>query len=89
METVDAEGLLTAVGAGDATVTATSADGNCQASCLVTVKDDSGVDGVLTDEVYTVFNLQGMLLLKGVGIEEVERLPAGVYIVNGKKTLLR
>ena len=38
--TVDANGNVTAVGAGEATITVTTEDGSCTANCTVTVRED-------------------------------------------------
>ena len=38
---------------------------------------------------YIVYDLQGVLRLKTANIDEVNQLPAGLYIVNGKKVLIR
>lgn len=50
--------------------------------------DDSGVYGVYSDSVVTVYNLQGIRLLECADAEALSTLPAGLYIVNGKKILL-
>lgn len=41
-----------------------------------------------TDE-YVVYNLRGVLMLKTTDIENVRKLPGGVYIVNGRKLMLK
>ena len=41
------------------------------------------------DGVYRVFNLQGVNVLNTKDASEVNTLPAGIYIVNGKKVYLR
>ncbi len=53
--------------------------------------DPDGVDGIYseTDEV-TVYTVDGVLLLKKVMVSELkDRLIPGLYIVNGKKTIIR
>lgn len=47
-----------------------------------------GIDAAAATD-FTVYNLQGILLKKGVGAEEIGSLPAGLYIINGKKQLIR
>ncbi len=48
----------------------------------------SGLTSIFTDENerLTVYNLRGILILKDVTIKEAaERLPKGMYIINGRK----
>ena len=42
-----------------------------------------------TKESFSVFNLQGVCLYRGATREQLDNLPAGIYIVNGKKTVIR
>ena len=89
---VDENGLLTALSEGTATVTARSADGNCETSCLVTVTSvDDSVDtiGSCVGGVYTVYNLQSIKILESDDSDKVKHLPNGVYIVNGKKLIIK
>ena len=45
-----------------------------------------GIESVEVDTVlYRVYTLQGLLLLDNASATEVAKLPAGLYIVNGKK----
>lgn len=85
---VDENGLLTALSEGSVTIVARSADGNCEASCIVTVTPvDDYVDIVGSgDAVYTVYNLQGIKVLESAGKDKVYQLPTGTYVINGKKT---
>lgn len=41
------------------------------------------------EESFSVFNLQGVCLYRDATREQLDNLPAGIYIVNGKKTLIR
>lgn len=53
-----------------------------------TVQPDPGsVEGISGDAngLYTIYNIQGMRVAAGVDAEAVRNLPAGMYIVNGKK----
>jgi len=45
-----------------------------------------GVDG---HELYDVYNMQGIRVLSGADAAAVKRLPAGIYIINGKKVILK
>lgn len=90
--TVDENGLLTALSEGSATIVARSADGNCEASCLVTVTSELGsVDaiGLCPRGVYIIYNLQGIKILESEDVDKVKQLPSGVYIVNGKKLIIK
>lgn len=52
----------------------------------------SGVDNVAAKaatEGFTVYNLQGILVKRCASAAELSDLPAGLYIINGKKQLLR
>ena len=40
-------------------------------------------------DAYNVFNLQGIRVAKGISLEEVKALPAGLYIANGKKIMVK
>jgi hypothetical protein len=53
---------------------------------------DSGVEGVNINKVNTtnaVYNLQGVKLFNNTNDSQLKALPAGVYIVNGKKVLVK
>lgn len=49
--------------------------------------DDSGVEDITADAdgTYHVYNMQGIKLLTTSNVEHLKLLPAGLYIVNGKK----
>lgn len=50
-----------------------------------------GVESLVEENiegVYRVFNLQGVKLLETKDASEVNNLPSGIYVVNGKKILL-
>lgn len=51
----------------------------------------SSVNNVLVENEgrYTVFNLQGVCILDTYDAEEVESLPSGIYIINGRKVAKR
>ncbi len=54
--------------------------------------DNLGVEDIMENqptEGYIVYDLQGVLRLKTADMDEVKQLPSGLYIVNGKKTLIR
>jgi len=54
--------------------------------------DYLGIEDIMENQPtgdYIVYDLQGVLRLKTANIDEVNQLPAGLYIVNGKKVLIR
>lgn len=51
----------------------------------------SAIDEILNsaDGLYNVYNMNGVSILLNVTIDEVKTLPAGMYIINGEKFILR
>ncbi|MBQ4519529.1 MAG: InlB B-repeat-containing protein [Bacteroidaceae bacterium] len=50
----------------------------------------NGIDAVFSDKFVDVYTLQGTLIKRQIAVEELEHeLPTGIYIVNGKKMLVR
>lgn len=50
----------------------------------------TGIEGVGAESgLFTVYNLQGILVLSDATADDVKALPAGIYIVNGKKVALK
>ena len=47
--------------------------------------DSSGINEIKNADSFTVYDLQGRLLLDGASRNAIGNLPAGIYIVNGKK----
>jgi len=80
--TVDANGLVTAVAAGVAKITATA--GKKTAECIVTVQDVStGIDLTIADgETVDVYSIAGLKLLPGVKVNADMALPSGIYIIR-------
>lgn len=75
----------------------TAIDPDASGAFVVKVNKDStiavnstsaGIDGIVTDAAVEcdVYNLQGIRVSKG---NDLTRLPAGIYIVNGKKVVKR
>lgn len=51
-----------------------------------------GIDGIYGDAAdgkLTVVNLQGIVLMQDATAEDLKQLPAGIYIINGKKVALK
>ena len=66
-------------------------DGALTVGYLFSTKATGGVESLVEenlDRIYHVYNLQGMKLLETKDISQVNNLPAGCYIVNGKKIVL-
>lgn len=61
------------------------------ASCDISVEKDTntGVEAVEAATAADVYSLQGVLLKKGATPAEIEALPAGLYIVGGKKVVVK
>ena len=51
--------------------------------------DSTGVAGVANDGKVSVYNLQGVKMLDNADAASVNSLPAGLYIINGKKVVIR
>ena len=100
--TVTSDGKVKGVTGGTATITCTSVATGFTATCQVTVTesasartldgDDEEVTGIETieetpvvEEPYDVYDLKGRKVLQRV--TSLDGLPAGIYIVNGKKIL--
>ena len=50
----------------------------------------NGINAVFSDKFVDVYTLQGTLIKRQIAVEELEHeLPTGIYIVNGKKMLVR
>lgn len=56
----------------------------------VKIGGDAGVENIIDDAdgIYRVYNLQGVKVLETIDASQVNSLPSGIYIVNGKKILL-
>lgn len=58
---------------------------------LTYLGEETGISDVAGEnaEGYTAVTLQGITVLRGATATDVDRLPAGIYIINGKKTVVR
>lgn len=84
---VNEDGTLTAVGSGTVTITVTASDGSSY-SVTITVEVSSGIAGIAMDAsnsaaVYTVAGVK----VRNAG-ESLAGLPAGIYVVAGKKVIV-
>ena len=85
--TVSDEGLVTALKEGETTIIASC--GEVSAECKVYVVDDSGIESILdnSDEVFTIYTLDGILIQKDCTINALKELETGIYIiVQGDQT---
>jgi len=99
--TVTSSGKVTGIKAGTATITCTSVATGLSTTCKVTVtassartldEEDADVTGIenlnenpAVEEPFNVYDLRGRKVMQRV--TSLDGLPAGVYIVNGKKVL--
>lgn len=72
-------------------VTISSTDGEFKFTFVFDTKNSAGVDSLLTDNngTYTAYSLLGNLVLKTTDKSKIYSLPRGIYIVNGKKIIVR
>lgn len=91
---VSNDGIITSFETeGESIITATSTDGSDKSvSCKIIVrKSNAGIEDIYSSEeqrTYVVYNLQGIMVLRTEKIQDFQDLPAGIYIVNGKKTII-
>ncbi len=86
---VSKTGLVTAVREGSAKIRV-SCGGQSGPICMIKVVENSGVDDVFADkeEQIVVYNLQGFRL-DITSKDQLSQLPVGIYLVNGKKYVLK
>lgn len=55
----------------------------------ITIGDASGIKNVTIAPVNNnnVYNMQGILIIENANVEQINALPAGFYIINGKKVI--
>ena len=92
--TVDEEGYVSAVGLGTAKISvAVASDLTVSDSIEITVMEDSqsGIAGITPDAdgLYKVYSMAGNLVLSTKDPSKIKDLENGLYIINGKKVLLR
>lgn len=86
--TVDNNGLVTIVSTdNEATITCTS--GDITASCKLNIKS-TGINWIKgEDEKYRVVSIEGTVIYENAAEEELAALLPGIYIINGKKTIVK
>ncbi|MGN1246613.1 MAG: Ig-like domain-containing protein [Muribaculaceae bacterium] len=88
--TVNGSGLVSIVGAGTATITATTTDGsNLSATCAVT--GIAGVEAIFATKQGTadIYTIGGVLVKKGATADDAKQLPAGIYVIGGVKVAIK
>jgi hypothetical protein len=59
---------------------------NEDSKVVISAKSTTGVSSIVANTVNgTVYNLQGVAIIRNASAEQIANLPAGLYIVNGKK----
>lgn len=84
--TVSENGLVTAISAGTAIITAIC--GDVSAECVVTVLDDSGVESLFVnpENKVSIYSPEGILIKKDCKVEDLKTLNKGIFIiVSGKE----
>lgn len=89
---VNSHGIIQAISKGNAIISAKC--GDQEAECIVNVVNSDiplGVDVISPDAdgLYEVYSTDGILLLKKVDYQQLNKLTPGVYIINGKKALTK
>lgn len=95
--TVDEDGKVTAVANGNATISYTLTDGyGCPRTvyCEVEVIGNSGIDEIIFNNSAApirndIYNLQGVCLKRNASEDDIKALAPGLYIIGGKKVLVR
>ena len=88
---VNYQGLVTAVAPGTAVITASDAYGHSASVIITVIANDQ--DGVATiyDDVrnLSIFTLNGLLIKKDATKEDLDTLEPGIYIINGRKIVVK
>ena len=82
-------GRVTGLSAGVAIITIKARASECYATCVVTVKDPTGIDQATDNEVLTldIYDLAGRPIR--LNAKSTEGLEAGTYIINGRKVVIK
>ena len=77
--------VVTAKSPGTAIITAATKDH--AVTCVVTVKDPTGIEETMGEESFDIYDISGRLVrLKA---KSTEGLESGTYIINGRKTVVK
>ena len=83
-----ADGVVTGVAAGEVTITAQA--GEFTATCTITVTEADGINGIYVDgwaAPANIYDVNGRTIKQGA--TSLEGLQKGLYIINGKKVLVK
>ena len=91
--TVSDSGFVTAVGSGSASVAAVNSEGLMD-NCSIEVVDNAGIkDNFMNEDTfdghYRVYSIQGILIMDTTEKSLISSLRPGLYIINGKKFLIK
>ena len=88
---VNAEGVVTGVSEGIATISVKHEDGTDAYININVVSQGARVESViyLNEDEYEVYSTSGIQLLHRASKDDLKSLVPGVYIINGKKTLVK
>lgn len=82
-------GHVKALSLGSCTITATAPSGAFSV-CEVEVDDGSGIDGIFADGIKAnVYDLNGRIVIADADIESLRTLAPGIYVVNGRKLVVK
>lgn len=54
---------------------------------IVISDETSGIENITVESTNNVYNMQGMLIIRNAQAEQINALPSGIYIINGKKVI--
>ena len=87
--TVDENGMVTIHSKGECIITATTTDGT-QLSATCTISALDGITEIWADgKRHNVYTLSGVLVMRDATIEDLARLPKGIYIASRKKFAIK
>lgn len=78
-------GTVAAVGEGTCSIFVKS--GDVEVECVVTVKLSGGIEQVTENATYTIYDVTGRLVQQNA--ESIKGLEQGIYIINGRKTVVK
>ena len=91
MATVNQQGLVTAIAPGTAVITASDAYGH-NAFVIITViaNEENSVEFIFDDfSNLHIFTVDGILIKKNASQEDIDALRPGIYIIGGKKVIVK
>ncbi len=87
--TVDENGMVTIHSKGECIITATTTDGT-QLSATCTISALDGITEIWADgKRHNVYTLSGVLVMRDATIEDLAKLPKGIYIASRKKFAIK